>query len=66
MSKMAVSDKALLVTFDSNEEPQFKFNGAWSIQDLGRTRRTLLRAYKHYMMQLRQKERQNERASEQA
>ncbi len=56
MDKVAVSDKALLITFDAGEIPQFKFSGAWNIQNLGRARRLLLRAYKHYMRDIRIKE----------
>jgi hypothetical protein len=63
--KMAVSDKALFVKFDAKQEPQFEFRGAWNIRDLGRTRSLLLRAYKHYMRELRSKEvTQNERPTE--
>jgi hypothetical protein len=54
-----MEDKRLVVLFDSNSEPQFEFNGAWNIRDLGRTRSTLFRAFKHYMRQLRQKEETN-------
>lgn len=53
MGKMAVSAKALLITFTENAEPQYKFTGAWDIRDLGRTRSTLFRAFKHYMRNIR-------------
>ena len=54
--KIVMSDKALIVTFDKNNEPQFKFNGAWSVRDLGHARVGLFRAFKHYMKEVRQKE----------
>lgn len=54
--EVRMSDKQLVVTFNTNEEPQFKFSGAWNIRDLGRTRSTIFRAYKHYIRELRQKE----------
>ena len=57
VGKVAVSDNALIVTFvGPNEEPQFKFSGAWNIQKLGRVRRLLFRAYKHYMREIRLQE----------
>ena len=61
-----VIDLTLFISFDNAGTPKYGFNGAWNIQRLGRVRRTLLRAYKHYMRDLRiQIERsKNERASE--
>jgi hypothetical protein len=54
MGKVGVSDNALVVTFvGPNEEPEFKFSGTWSIQKLGRVRRLLFRAYKHYIREVR-------------
>lgn len=54
--EVIMSEKKLVVSFDSNDEPQFKLTGAWNIKDLGHTRSGLFRAYKHYMKELRQKE----------
>ena len=62
-----VIDLTLFISFDNAGTPKYGFNGAWNIQRLGRVRRTLLRAYKHYMRDLRIKmegEKKNERASE--
>lgn len=50
------SEKSLKVTFDSNNEPQFKFSGDWNIRDLVHTRTGLFRAYKHYIREIRVKE----------
>jgi len=61
-----MSEKKLVVSFDANKEPKFEFTGAWSIQDIGHTRSNLLRAYKHYLKEvrlLRKKEDNNERLS---
>ena len=55
---VAISENAkfLMVTFNTNKEPQFEFHGAWTVQDLGHTRVGLFRAYKHYMKEVRAKE----------
>jgi hypothetical protein len=45
--------KSLEVTFDNNGEPKFKFAGNWNIKDIGHTRNTVFRAYKHYIKGIR-------------
>jgi len=50
-----MSEKSLVVSFDSNDEPKFDFTGAWGIKDLGHTRTGLFRAYKHYIKEVRTK-----------
>jgi hypothetical protein len=56
MAKTESSDKYLQVLFDPNNEPIFKFYGAWNIRDVGHVRGNLLRAYKHYVRDIRIKE----------
>lgn len=49
------SNVTLFINFDKEGTPTFGFNGAWNVQKLGRVRRLLFRAYKHYMREIRLK-----------